>query len=194
MTREELAAALDGALAESESGRIWALFVPVQLLLLYWAIRYSADPAYSTLIDGALMPVHELGHPIMAAFGAFMGALGGSLFQWGLPLLLTLGFLKRRDPYAVLVGLFLVGVSLNASYLYMDSTFQMEKYPDMMFVSLGDGEASHDWQVVFGALGLYRGYTVVALLFRLAGLALIWLGALGGAGALWRTARLSSQN
>ncbi len=83
----------------------------------------------------------------------------------------------------------MLGASLSASYQYMDSAFQMEKYPDMVFVSLSEGEASHDWQVVFGQLGLFRGYTAVALAFRLAGLAAIWAGLLGGAWVLVRLGR-----
>jgi hypothetical protein len=174
---------------KSEAAAFWPLFALLHLLLLYWAMRYTADPAYRSIVDGSLMPVHEMGHPVMSVLGNFMGALGGSLFQWGLPLIVTLSFLKRGDLYGTAVGLFLLGVALSASYQYMDSAFQMEKYPDMMFVSLGEGEASHDWQHIFGQLGLYRGYTAVALLFRIGGLLFIWSGVLGGALVLWHLVR-----
>jgi hypothetical protein len=179
----------DAALARSESAASWPLFIPLQAFLFYLSVRYSLDASYRSLIDGFLMPVHELGHPVCAAFGPFMGALGGSLFQWGLPLFVLLSFLKRGDLYAASVGLFLLGVSLSGSYQYMDSAFQMEKYPDMVFVSLGEGEVTHDWQFLFGSLGLYRGYTAVALAFRGLGLLAVWAGFLGGAALLWRMAR-----
>jgi hypothetical protein len=138
------------------------------------------------------MPVHEAGHPLFAPLGPFMGALGGSLAQWGFPLFVTLGFLRRGDLYAACLGLFFLGVAINQSYQYMDSSFQMEKYPGMVFVSLGGGEAGHDWQAVFGALGWYRGYTAVALAARVAGLALMWAGLAAGAWRLWRMARAGS--
>ena len=176
------------ALERTTTGRSWPFYAVLHAWLAYWALRYSLDPAFSTLIDAFLMPVHEAGHPLFRPLGHFMGALGGSLTQWGFPLFVTLGFLKRRDLYAACLGVFFLGVALNMSCCYMDSSFQMEKYPDMVFVSLGDGEAEHDWQAVFGALGWYRGYTTVALLTRAAGLTLMWGSLAAGASLLWRMA------
>jgi hypothetical protein len=180
---------LDESLASSESARSWKVFVFLQILLAYLAVRYTADAQYSCLIDLCLAPVHEMGHFVCQGLGTFIYVLGGSLFQWGFPLAITLGFLKRRDLYAVCVGLFLMGVSISESYVYMDSSFQMEKYPNLTFVSLGDGEGVHDWQYLFGALKMYRSYTTVAMGMRVLGLLLIWMGVFGGAWLLWRMIR-----
>jgi hypothetical protein len=182
-------APLKAVLAGSESARLLPVFAIIHVLLFYWAFRYTADPGYHSLIDLALVPVHELGHPLFAPLGHFMGALGGSLAQWGLPVAITLGFARRRDPYAVCIGLFLGGVSIHNSCQYMDSAFQMEKYPHRVFVSLNEGEGENDWQVIFGAMGLYKGYTMVALADRLMGLALIWGSLSRGAWLLWQTAK-----
>lgn len=185
---------LDEALARSENAAQAPIFVPVQVLFLYLAVRYSLDPSYRSLIDNVLVPVHEMGHPICAPFGELMGALGGSLFQWGLPLVVLLSLLRRGDLYGVSVALLFLGISLSNSYQYMDSSFQMEKYPDLVFVSLGDGPASHDWQVIFGAMGLYWGYTAVALCFRVLGLTFIWASVLAGSALLWRMLRLGKSS
>jgi hypothetical protein len=180
---------LETALLASESAQLLPVLAIIHVLLAYWAVRYTGDAAYRSVIDLVLIPIHELGHALFAPLGHLLGVLGGSLTQWGLPIAITFGFWKRRDPYAVCVGLFLVGVSFHNSCQYMDSAFQMEKYPDMTFVSVGEGQAEHDWQVIFGAMKLYRGYILVAALDRLLGLALIWGSVLRGGWLLWRMAQ-----
>ena len=183
---------LDQTLLASDSAKSWQVLILLQALLIYWAVRYTVDLNYGTVIEGVLTPIHELGHFVTQGMGQFICSLSGSLFQWGFPIAIALSFLKRADYYAASVGLFLTGVAFNCSYIYMDSTFQMEKYPDLTFVALGDGEASHDWQVVFGALGLYKGYAAVALAMKVLALGMIWAGVILGCWLLWRTIQLKA--
>jgi hypothetical protein len=170
-------------------GSYLAFCALLHLGLLYLALRYSADTRYGSLIDMALVPVHELGHVLFRPFGQFLGILGGSLTQWLAPLCLVGGFVKQRDLYALSAGMIFFGIALNQSYCYMDSSFQMEKYPDMVFVSLGTGEVTHDWQYIFGTLGMYHSYQGVALLTRGAALAILWLAWAFGAWVLWKAWR-----
>ena len=183
-----LAWALD-SLQAAPSADYWQLCALVHAWLLYLALRYTGNPRYSGFLEGVLMPIHEGGHVLFGPLGMFMGVLGGSLLQWMAPLFLAIGFIRQKDPYALSLSLFLFGASLNQSFCYMDSSFKMEQYPDMVFVSLGSGEVTHDWQYIFGALGMYRSYGTVALLTRLTGLTFVWLAWLAGAWLLWKTAQ-----
>jgi hypothetical protein len=187
-----IAAWYEACLGRLPRGPYLALLALLHLLLLYLALRYSASSSYSTLIELALAPVHEGGHLLFSPFGEFMRILGGSLTQWLVPLLLVAGFVKQRDLYAVTAGCFLFGISLNQSFCYMDSSFQMEKYPDMVLVSLGSGEVIHDWQYLFGSLGMYNSYQAAAMATRLTGLAFMWLAWGFGAWILWKSWRHDS--
>jgi hypothetical protein len=187
-----LTAWLQGSLERSASADFWQACALLHAWLLYLAVRYSLDTQYSGLFELVLAPIHEGGHVLFGPLGMFMGVLGGSLLQWLAPLFLAAGFVRQRDLYALSFSFFLFGAALNQSYCYMDSSFQMEKYPDMVFISLGSGEAIHDWQYIFGALGLYRGYTTVALLTRAMGLGFIWLAWLAGAWVLWKMSQRNS--
>lgn len=177
------------SIGRSPSAGYWQLCALLHAWLCYLAVRYSLDTEYSGVFETVLAPIHEGGHVLFRPLGEFMGILGGSLLQWLAPLFLAAGFLRQRDLYALCFSFFLFGAALNQSYCYMDSSFQMEKYPNMVFISLGSGEAIHDWQYLFGALGMYRSYTTVALLTRLLGLGFIWLAWAAGAWVLWKTAR-----
>ena len=176
------------SLRESESAGIWPTLIPLQIFFAYLALRYSVDSRYSGFLDWVLVPVHEGGHAVFGLLGEFMGVWGGSLAQWLAPLALSLAFLKRADLYAASVFFYYLGLSLNSSYCYMDSAFQMEKYPEMVFVNLGGGEAVHDWQYLFGKFGMYQSYTAAASLTRGLGLLIMWVALAGGAWMLWKMA------
>jgi hypothetical protein len=188
-TRAPFSAWLDESLAASPSAPYWQICLPLQLWMLYLTCRYSADTRYTSIWEMLLTPVHEGGHMLFAPLGSFMGILGGSLAQWLAPLLLALGFWRQRDLYALSFSLSLFGIALNQSYCYMDSSFKMEKYPDMVFYSLGSGEVTHDWQYIFGSLGMYRSYEAVALCTRALGLGILWLSLAAGGWLLWKQAR-----
>jgi hypothetical protein len=177
------------SIKEAPSAGYWQVCALFHAWLLYLAVRYTGSTEYSGVFEMVLAPIHEAGHVLFGPLGEFIGILGGSLLQWLAPLFLAIGFVKQRDLYALCFSFILFGIALNQSYCYMDSSFQMEKYPNMVFVSLGSGEVVHDWQYIFGALGMYRSYTTVALLIRLLGLSFIWLAWTAGAWVLWRTAR-----
>lgn len=173
-----------------------AAFAPVLVLLHFWFATIvwntTLNPAYRSLLDTALMPIHEGGHALFSFMGTFMAVLGGSLLQWLVPLSLIVGFIRQRDVYAVCAGVIVGGVSLNSTYVYMDSAFHMEKYPDLTFVSLGDAsqEATHDWQYLFGAFRLYHESEAISAVTHALSLGLLWLGWLAGA---WVLAQLISR-
>ena len=176
----------DEVLEEDRYGILVYGLVLLHLWLAKVVLSLSWDPASGSLIDTALMPIHEGGHTLFAFFGTFLAVLGGSLLQWLVPLFLVVGFVRQRDLYAICAGIVVFGVSLNSTYVYMDSAFHLEKYPDMVFVTLGDAqqEATHDWQYLFGSLGMYHSSDAVVALMRVLSLGMLWCGWLAGAWVL----------
>ena len=167
-----------------------AVFAPVLVLLHLWfgTVVWGAtlDPTYTCILDSVLMPIHEGGHLLFSLLGTWMGVLGGSLLQWLVPVLLIGSFARQRDAYAVCAGVMALGLSLRGSYVYMDSAFHGEKYPDMMVVSLGDPtqEGIHDWQYLFGSLKLYHESERIVAGVHALYLTLLWGGWLAGAWVL----------
>src|SRR6185503_5165424 len=73
----------------------------VLLGLLVWTWQFAREPMGVAVQDSILsspnLVFHEAGHVLLGFFGRFIAVLGGSLFQFALPLMLTGVFLKQRD-------------------------------------------------------------------------------------------------
>src|SRR5215213_6801535 len=81
---------------------ILALVRPGVLLgLAVWTWQFARLPMGVAVLDSVLhlpnLVFHEAGHVLLGIFGRFAGVLGGSLFQFALPLILAGVFLKQRD-------------------------------------------------------------------------------------------------
>jgi hypothetical protein len=55
---------------------------------------------------------HEAGHVILGVFGRFISVLGGSLFQFAVPLILAGAFLRQQDAFAAAVCTWWAGQNL----------------------------------------------------------------------------------
>jgi hypothetical protein len=149
----------------------WALWswVVFYALFLYQAAR---GQGFLRLIDGVFVPIHEGGHVIFHIFGDFMSIAGGTLMQLLAPFLLAAYFLFRRQPQGVAFCLFFLFEQFLPIATYMADA----RAQDLPLLSLGSGEdVIHDWNFLFGHLGVLSRDTQIAGFTRFAG----WLGMIG---------------
>jgi hypothetical protein len=95
-----------------------------------------------TLLDNVNLPIHETGHLVFAAFGEQITALGGTLFQFIVPLAFAISFLIRGDRHAASVMLWWIGQNCLYTGTYMADAVVQE------LPLVGGGE--HDWSFLFG--------------------------------------------
>jgi hypothetical protein len=146
----------------------WALWtwVAFYALFLYQATRGRGLPL---LMDGVFVPIHEGGHVIFHIFGEFMGIAGGTLMQLLAPFLLAAYFSFRRQPQGVAFCMFFLFEQFLPIATYMADA----RAQDLPLLSLGSGEdVIHDWNYLFGHLGVLAHDTQIAAFMRFAG----WLG------------------
>ena len=88
-------------------GVAWVARAALLLGLIVWTWQFARVPMGVAVKDTVLhlpnLVFHEAGHVLFALFGRFMTVLGGSLFQFGLPLALAGVFLRQRDQFGAAV-------------------------------------------------------------------------------------------
>ena len=171
--------------------RIAALaFLAAWTLVIWRDTNVRTGELGSHFLHHVLLPFHEAGHyAIFRWFGQFIMILGGTLAQHLMPIVLGVALLvKRRDPFGAAIFAWLLGFSVIDMAIYMYDAF------DPQLVLLGGAESdAHDWQNIFGDLGLLKRARGIGLFFGWAGKAMM-LAALVWAGWVLRLqrARLSS--
>ena len=139
-------------------------------ILAVYGIALLRTPGFA-LLDNVNLPIHETGHLVFAAFGDFITALGGTLFQLIVPAVFMGYFLRRRDPHSASVALWWVGQNLwNISIYIADAQEQ-----DLPLV--GGGE--HDCAFLLAEMDLLQRDDEVAAMVRFVGtmiyvLAIAW--------------------
>jgi hypothetical protein len=161
-------------------------------LAIFAAIDARSGEAGSFILWAVLTPFHEAGHYLLFRwFGEFIMILGGTLGQHLMPLVLATALLLRRhDPFGAALFVWLFGFSLVMMAVYMYDAFD----PRIMLLDGRTGADSdgHDWQNIFGDLGLLPRARGIGIFFAWAGRG-VMLGSLAWAAALlWlQRARLS---
>ena len=131
------------------------------VLFVVWTvfILRAADvpegEAGSHFLWAVLTPFHEAGHYLIFRwFGAFIMTLGGTLGQMLMPIVLAVALLRRGDPFGAALFCWLLGFSLIMTGVYMYDAFD----PRLMLLDGRTGADSdgHDWQNIFGDLGLLK--------------------------------------
>jgi hypothetical protein len=168
----------------------WLLYVPAEVARINWIARIvtlgvfllwtlwiwrdlniPAGEAGSRFLHVILLPFHEAGHyAIFRWFGQFIMILGGTLGQHLMPIVLGGALLiQRRDPFGAALFLWLLGFSTIDMAVYMYDAFD----PQLQLLGGGTGAESdgHDWQNLFGDLGLLRRAKGIGLFFGWVGMA-----------------------
>jgi hypothetical protein len=167
------------------SGRIALLAILVLWTLWIWKdVHIREGEAGSHFLHMVLLPFHEAGHVIFRLFGQFIMTLGGTLGQHLMPIVAGVALLvQRRDPFGAAVCLWLLGFSTIDMAVYMYDAFD----PKMMLLGGTTGAESdgHDWQNLFGDMGLLRRARGIGLFFGFAGMAVMALAIAWAARILW---------
>lgn len=171
-------------------GRMAALAVfALWTLWILWDVDIRKGEAGSGFLHLVLLPFHEAGHyAIFRWFGEFIMTLGGTLGQHLMPIAFMASFLWwKHDPFAAALLFWLLGFSTLDMAIYMYDAFD----PKLMLLGGSTGQESdgHDWQNIFGDLGLIRRARGIGLFFGVVGMAMM-LAALAWA---WQVLRLQHE-
>ena len=154
----------------------------------FWIWRDMDIPAGesgSYFLHVVLTPFHEAGHyAIFRWFGRFIMTLGGTLGQHLLPIVLGGALLiKRRDPFGAAIFFWLLGYSVSDMGVYMYDAFD----PKLMLLDGRTGAESdgHDWQNIFGDLGLLRNARGIGVFSGVAGRVMMLVGLAWAAWMVW---------
>lgn len=167
-------------------GRVAGLVLVTLWTLLIWKGNDIRNGQIgSPFLHLVLLPFHEAGHyALFRWFGQFIMTLGGTLGQHLLPIVAGYALLvQRRDPFGAALCLWLLGFSTIDMAVYMYDAFD----PKIMLLGGGTGAESdgHDWQNIFGDLGLLRRARGIGLFFGFVGW-LVMLAALMWAARILR--------
>jgi hypothetical protein len=121
------------------------------------------------LIDNANLVVHEAGHALFSWFGNLPGLCGGTALQLLVPLLLASYFFVQRQ----ITGFAFCTFFFFENFLGIASYMADARSMALPLVTIGDPEFTiHDWNAIFGTLGLLEFDTQIAALVRVVG----WIG------------------
>ncbi|HEY0591231.1 MAG TPA: hypothetical protein VGE86_04450 [Thermoanaerobaculia bacterium] len=159
---------------EWAAGRSWMVRAPLVLYLAYAVIRYFLDSDYSSIFAALSLGLHELGHVVFGFLPFFFVALAGSAVEVLVPLAGMLMFLRQPDYFGIgVLGCWLSYNLYGIGRYIADSRDQFGVY-----VSIGGGEAQHDWEYILDTLGLLQQDKAIGALVRLLAFA-VGLASLG---------------
>jgi len=140
------------------------------LVFYCWFLLYAFNAhGRGLFIDMANLVVHEGGHNLFGWFGETLGLWGGTLLQLLVPFLLAVYFFSQRQVPGFVFSVFFFFENWLGIATYMADARAME----LPLVTTGDPEfVKHDWNTIFGNLGLLEYDTKIAAVVRLLG----WCG------------------
>jgi len=143
----------------------WLIFYA---FVLYELMSGGDFPKYMDLV---FVPVHEGGHLLFAWFGQFIAVAGGTFLQLAAPAMLAVYFAFRRQPQGVTFCMFFLFEQFRPIATYMADARAQE----LPLLTVGSGDnVIHDWNYLFGKMGLLEHDTQIASAMRVIG----WLGML----------------
>ncbi len=161
---------------------LWMIYIAVGQFA-YHQIPYPyGSPAISflqnptSLLD---MTIHEMGHAFFMSLGfiglynQFLSAIGGTLFQLGLPLLAISMFYRQRDFFAIAFGTLWLAANLYYVQWYISDS-RTEAQPILMFWG-EDVVHYHDWNLILGRLGLLEYDLAIGTIIRVLAFLVMWL-------------------
>ncbi len=167
------------------------------LFFLAWGLRLIAYDCLGGDIGGSFMhninlPFHEFGHLLFRPFGQWLMFLGGSLFQFLLPLLLGGVFLLREGkPFPATLCLWWAGENLLDLAPYIGDARTM----DLPLVGEWNEELAelrilrHDWHNILEPMGLLAWDHRLAVFAHAIGALLMVLAWAWGGWWLWHARR-----
>ncbi len=142
--------------------------------LVFYAILYlflARNFRDLTFLDNADLIVHEAGHLLFSYLGEKAYLWGGTIFQLLVPLLLTASFVWRGH----IAGTAFCAVAFFHNCLYVATYMSDALLLQLPLVTVGGGEAEHDWVRIFSDLGVLPHALQIGSAMRTFG----WCGLIG---------------
>jgi hypothetical protein len=147
--------------------------------LLIWTWQFARVPMGVAVSESVLhlpnLVFHEAGHVLFTPFGRFLTVLGGSLFQFALPLALAIAFLTQRNPFGAAVCTWWAGQNLLDVAPYIADARALKLV--LLGGRTGAEVQGHDWEYLLATLGWMRFDRAIGLGAHRLGL-LMMIGAL----------------
>jgi len=132
-------------------------------------VQAARGSALAASMDLVFVPIHEGGHLLFRFFGEFLYVAGGTLMQVGVPFLLAIHFVLRRQVQGAAFCMFFFFEQFLPIATYMGDA----RAQQLPLLTVGDAEyVIHDWEYLFSKFGVLAHYTQIANVVR----ALGWLG------------------
>ncbi|HEX4003260.1 MAG TPA: hypothetical protein VHX36_11470 [Candidatus Acidoferrales bacterium] len=148
-----------------------AILIIATIFYVMFLIQAARGSGPFLMIDLVFIPIHEGGHLLFHYFGEFLGVAGGTLLQLGVPLMLATYFIFQRHVQGTAFCLFFFFEQFLPIATYMADA----RAQQLPLLTVGDADyVIHDWNYLFGKLGLLQHDTQVASIVR----ALGWAGML----------------
>lgn len=125
--------------------------------LILWTWQFALAPmgvGAQSVLHLPNLVFHEAGHVLFVFFGRFMTVLGGSLFQFALPLMLAGVFLKQRDQFGAAVCTWWAGQNLLDLAPYIADARALQLV--LLGGKTGAEVEGHDWEYLLTELGWLR--------------------------------------
>jgi hypothetical protein len=166
----------------------WAGKVAVYTAFVIWGgaiIRTPLADAGELAMHCVNLPFHEAGHILLGFDGAFLQAIGGTLMQLLVPLVILVAFLvKNRDQFAASIMLWWLGQNFLDIAPYIADA-RAGAMPLLGGVTGQEAPGYHDWTNILGALGWLKSDQVIARLSFNFGCLLMLLAFPWGGAVLW---------
>jgi hypothetical protein len=152
---------------------------PILIVAVAFYILFLIQEAHGRgpflMIDLVFIPIHEGGHLLFHYFGEFLGIAGGTLLQLGVPLMLATYFIFQRQVQGAAFCLFFFFEQFLPVATYMADA----RAQQLPLLTVGDADyVIHDWNYLFGKLGVLQHDTQIAMAMRVMG----WIGMLATTG------------
>lgn len=134
------------------------LKISITAIVALYFFNTALHPTDWHFIDSVNLIFHEAGHPLMMFFGRFLHVAGGTIFQIGIPVLISFYFWRREEFFSASLTLFWVGQNFISASVYAgDAIIQV-------LPLLGDdgSGAGHDWTNMLSMLGILKYTPIVA--------------------------------
>jgi hypothetical protein len=154
------------------------------LLFLYQA---ACGSGALLAIDLVFVPIHEGGHLLFRFFGEFLAVAGGTILQLGVPLMLAAFFTFQRQVPGTAFCVFFFFEQFLPIATYMADARARE----LPLLTVNDSDdVIHDWNYLFGRLGVLDHDTQIAQAARVLG----WIGMVATlTWFVWRSLRESQR-
>ena len=168
------------------AGRSWTWRAPLLAWLAWSGLWSLRDPFRPDLFGALNLGIHEGGHLLFSWLpGEWLMVAGGTLLQLAAPAASAVMFLRQPDYFAVTVcGAWLASGLRDVSVYVADA-----RAMDLPLVTVGDGEAVHDWNYLLGSLGLLGADAVLSGLVWALAFVCLWGSIAAGGWMLFRMAR-----